>query len=446
MPPPPYWRSETHGEPRDEPVLFESRYMRRKLEYLLRSSAKHPNGCRGQPGLGSARVVKVERLENATLWRRYEAARVELRQQQSRIGWELQQHESCRPVRCDVDDDECYLFHGTLNGSLQRILEDGFDVDCAEGRRGRYGEGLYFSDDSCKAHQYADNGELPCGGKVYCMLYCRVALGHTMRFNATQMAARRKFLVGMKRPAPGDPVFEHNVRASGGKAKVRQAWHSVAVLGASDQVQGRMQDRMLGPQGRGAPPQVHREFVLFEDEQVYPEYVVYYRLDSEDEEGTLRQQSRAKADEKHGACLDYLISRSSEYLLSRTPSRALHERRCKGELQQLDGGAHDGADGGGDHDNDSDASSDGSSSSSSSDSFDLLRKVLDDDFGILDSEDCHEEGLPNVGVQASLMIALRRQRFAQCLLLVKAKRLEEVRQSEQRIVDFSPNIARPLEQ
>lgn len=152
---------------------------------------------------------------------------------------------------------------------MESILRDGFDVEFASDRAGRYGDGIYFSDASCKSHQYAQHGDI-CGGAVYCMLYCRVALGDTMRFNATKKAAARNFLVGMKRPGPGDPVFEERVVASGGKAKARSAWHSVAVLGGSD-------------------AQVHREYVVFDGARVYPEYVVYYRLDSEEEEVSARQ-------------------------------------------------------------------------------------------------------------------------------------------------------------
>ena len=70
-----YWRLRTHGEKHNEPTLYETRYMRRKLEYLLRTTAVHPDGCCGRQGLGTARVVKVERLENVKLWNRYVNAR-----------------------------------------------------------------------------------------------------------------------------------------------------------------------------------------------------------------------------------------------------------------------------------------------------------------------------------------------------------------------------------
>ena len=265
--PPSYWRLETHGEKHDEPALYETRYMRRKLEHLLRTSAVHPNGCCGRQGLGTSRVIKVERLENLPLWNRYVDARdARGGSKKSKSAWV---HETCRPIRCDLDDDERYFFHGTTADNVESILRDGFDVELASDRGGRYGDGIYFSDASCKSHQYAQPGDV-CGGLVYCMLYCRVALGDTMRFNATKQAAARNYLIGMKRPGPGDPVFEEKVLASGGRAKARSAWHSVAVMGGSD-------------------AQVHREYVVFDGARVYPEYVVYYRLDSEEEEASLRQ-------------------------------------------------------------------------------------------------------------------------------------------------------------
>ena len=263
--PPSYWRLETHNEKHDEPTLYESRYMRRKIEYLLRTSAVHPDGCCGHQGLRNARVVKVERLENVTLWNRYVEAR-DARCKKTESAWV---QETCRPIRCDLGDNERYFFHGTKADNVESILRDGFDIEYASDRAGRYGDGIYFSDASCKSHQYADCGDV-CGGAVYCMLYCRVALGDTMRFNATKQAAARNFLVGMKRPSPGDQVFEQNVTASGGKAKARSEWHSLAVLGGSN-------------------TQVHREYVTFDCARIYPEYVVYYRLDSEEEEASARQ-------------------------------------------------------------------------------------------------------------------------------------------------------------
>ena len=43
---------------------------------------------------------------------------------------------------------------------------------------------------------------------------------------------------------------------------------------------------MLG----GSDSQVHREYVVFDGAHIYPEYVVYYRLDSEEEEASARQR------------------------------------------------------------------------------------------------------------------------------------------------------------
>ena len=143
------------------------------------------------------------------------------------------QESSTRPIRCDLRDDEHYLFHGTKAENLESILRDGFYLSHASDRNSRYGDGIYLSDASCKSHQYAQYGDA-AGGQVYCMLYCRVALGKTMRFNATKCAAKRGFLVGMKRPAPGDEIFEQRLQECGCRAKARTAWDSVAVLGGGD--------------------------------------------------------------------------------------------------------------------------------------------------------------------------------------------------------------------
>ena len=105
----------------------------------------------------------VERLENAMLWDRYVEVRDARRSsKRSKNAWV---QETSRPIRCDLGDDERYLFHGTMADSMESILRDGFDIDYASAR-GRYGDGIYFSDASCKSHQYAQYGEAG-GGAVY---------------------------------------------------------------------------------------------------------------------------------------------------------------------------------------------------------------------------------------------------------------------------------------
>ena len=68
-PAPVYWKTDAddgHGSA----TFFTTRYMRRKLEYLMRSCATHPEGCSALDALRGARVIEVQRIENHLLWER----------------------------------------------------------------------------------------------------------------------------------------------------------------------------------------------------------------------------------------------------------------------------------------------------------------------------------------------------------------------------------------
>ena len=220
---PHYWTSQ-EGE--HDSVRLESRYMRRKLEHLLRSCTAHEDGCQSQESLCQARVIKVERIENDSLWRRYASRRDACRPR--RRQWAANPERS-RPIRCELRDDERMLFHGTTAESIDDIASGGMDIRRAS-QSDRYGVGAYFSDESCKAHQYASVEEQEDGGRIFSMLYCRVAPGKTLRMRATGRTATQGYLTGMRRPDPSDPIFASNIR---GRGRVREAWDSIDVTGAT---------------------------------------------------------------------------------------------------------------------------------------------------------------------------------------------------------------------
>ena len=88
-PRPAYWATDG-GDPE---TRITTRYMRRKVEYLLRSCDEHqehgPWGhstCAGQTTLSQARVLRVERIENNALWDRYARKLATLSRQESGLG------------------------------------------------------------------------------------------------------------------------------------------------------------------------------------------------------------------------------------------------------------------------------------------------------------------------------------------------------------------------
>ena len=87
----------------------------------------------------------------------------------------------------------------------------------------------------------------------------RVAFGRVLYYPANKAAEQRGFLIGMKRPGPGDPIFDSNVI---GDRKKQHCYDSIDVHPSP-------------------PTQVHREIIHFNKNLVFPEYVVYYQIDDD---------------------------------------------------------------------------------------------------------------------------------------------------------------------
>lgn len=78
-----------------------------------------------------------------------------------------------------------YLLHGTKEKNLPTIFKHGLRAVYAREKDNLYGKGVYFSDSSCKVHQYTDrNGP---GGDLYIFI-CRVVLGRPLLLKDTQTA------------------------------------------------------------------------------------------------------------------------------------------------------------------------------------------------------------------------------------------------------------------
>ena len=243
---PTYWE-QVKGQD-DEPAQLKTGHMQNKLQHLLRSTIfeGHEDGCQQASSLANAEVLRVDRLENAALWTAYIGRRRNIITRGKGKQAPLKEQPVClahNTTSLDKKANEQYLFHGVKKEFLPAIFDQGLDSRLAA-NTGLYGEGIYFAENSCKSHRYT--GE-PADG-VHCMLYCRVALG--------KVYTTKKTLLGVKRPAfdkageavPGGKLFDSVVAPT-----------------------GPMADHQNGHQ-------VHREFVVFDRSQVYPEFCVYYKI------------------------------------------------------------------------------------------------------------------------------------------------------------------------
>jgi hypothetical protein len=266
-------------------AVYKTRFMRSKLEYLMRHCATSENlmrlPCPGKEkcfimsALRGVRVVEVQRIENHEVWERY-AKR--LTAQPALWGKELRSV----PINCEMYEEECFLFHGTKPEFLDSIAQEGFRPP-PRGDKLRFGQGIYFSDESSKAHQYAGRREKEDGSTEFCLLYCRVLLGRTLEFKATKEDANLGFLHGMQQPVPQDPVFRSAMLRRGSglfsslvgvffvyirslltlmlrRGAVKKACEEYDSIVASSDLRGVARG--------GSPAQIHREFVVFDRSQV----------------------------------------------------------------------------------------------------------------------------------------------------------------------------------
>jgi hypothetical protein len=194
-------------------------------------------------------VKKVQRIEAPALWNCFRNKRSEINEKRHTItpislldgdgNLETGVVKTCSVVSsashlmgpCWDQVNEHYLFHGTSPAGAIGIVREGFDLSRAGSVTGAmFGPGAYFAECASKADEYAVEDEL----SGFCaLLVCRVACGQLHR---TTRALDKAL-----------------VENSEFKAKHH------GVLG-----------------DREAKVGTYREFVVFEQEQVYPEYIVIY--------------------------------------------------------------------------------------------------------------------------------------------------------------------------
>lgn len=229
FPVPGYWR---HKDLRSTHFgLKVSNSVKAEMQRLLRGNNMQ-HSC-GNGNMNSATVTKVERIENTVLWKNYhhkksvmtELARGSAQPREVKPAGILGAKVLHRPL------NEVMLFHGTSPATAKLIAKHGFDERVAS-LGGLYGAGCYFAENACKSSQYARDAT-SAGERT--IMFCRVLMGDSHHTSSGMAKARR----------PPD------------------------IPGRS----GRTYDSVLASGGS----QVHREFMVYDKNQVYPEYIVYYR-------------------------------------------------------------------------------------------------------------------------------------------------------------------------
>jgi len=189
-------------------------------------------------------VVAVRRSENTESWREYGSRRAELLTRLEEEGSTLELYSNVKSMvayrdiggpkanRLAHECNEWYLFHGTSPENAQKIMSSDFRVGCAGSNTGTlYGKGLYFAESITKADEYAK----PDSNGNYAVLLCRVLGGNVLRCD--ELEPDPELLVQSCISGPFD-----------------------CVLGDREKCRG-----------------TYREFILFDSEDVYAEYVIEYK-------------------------------------------------------------------------------------------------------------------------------------------------------------------------
>lgn len=214
----------------------------------LGKCAATPGGCEcvqphGDPGLPAGYTVrKVIRVEDSRMWERYVKRRCSIQDQRQSADVE----QLCPPCKTlevvgsnadsfsplDGSLNEVYLWHGTHVRAALSIAHSDFRIDLAGSSTGTmYGRGCYLAENCTKADEYARDEPHGYYEGVFALLLCRVVLG--------------KYYYTTKRD--------------------ERAGDSVA--------RGKF-DSTLGDRLKAVD--TFREFVVYNADQVYPEFIVLY--------------------------------------------------------------------------------------------------------------------------------------------------------------------------
>ncbi|CAJ1413939.1 unnamed protein product [Effrenium voratum] len=129
----------------------------------------------------TVRVCSVEQIQNVELWGKYEFHKDCIRKKLStlpashKITTNQALSRACRWAELDTNINEVFALHGTKTCNVDKIVKYGFDERLAR-QGGLYGQGTYFTDESCKSLQYTEarGGR----GAEGCIILSRVVLGY----------------------------------------------------------------------------------------------------------------------------------------------------------------------------------------------------------------------------------------------------------------------------
>ena len=190
------------------------------------------------------KIIGMQRLENKSLFQKFKIYETQvatevpllkpLKRPQAIHPW---LEKLSKKNDLSVAANTQYLLHGTSLDNLDSIGRLGLRL-CHAHSSGMYGQGIYFTDSSCKATQYGDGTPTGQPGSTGCIIICRVVLGNVYE---------------LRKGAPGarsTPNGHRSFMARAGFAHPNPNTY----------------------------PQLHTEYILFDDCACYPEFALTFDL------------------------------------------------------------------------------------------------------------------------------------------------------------------------
>ena len=247
-----YWRVRDLDQAAPTRKVDVTAELKPSFEWLMQRTAKpqHHGLGRDQGGVkfGKFSVVKVERVENHELWMRYVQQRTIVAGKMPRgkipapsvatSSFFLPSGASSR----NWQSNEHFLFHGTDSNKVAALVNRGFD-DRVGGLHGLFGTGCYFAENASKADQY-----VPHAGKHY-MLLCRVVIG-------------RPYVTAVFHQSPANPLRRPPCIHG----------HKDPDVCDHDRL-----DSLMYTGDSKSTNQDFREFVVYDRNLCYPEYLIEYK-------------------------------------------------------------------------------------------------------------------------------------------------------------------------
>jgi len=197
-------------------------------------------------------IVHVQQNHNLKLWTNYCRARESIRKRMLQQGGgvmtktsEILQHDVDGELlgTNESDVNEALLFHGTKPSACENICKSDFMINMAGSAAGSlYGPGIYFGENSSKSDEYASDDNSGIYAGLFAMLLCRVTCGKPL-INEQVNPDTTAIMQACKGAAPSH--------------------HSV--IGDREKARG-----------------TYREFIVFNADQAYPEYVIIYKRVTEE--------------------------------------------------------------------------------------------------------------------------------------------------------------------